>query len=108
VPTGVWLSIGSLAGLAITHSDRIVVGKLVGLEALTTYAVTASLFLLAENLIAPFVDSARPALAESLGAGAVSAARRIYHQVSRAVAGLGVVAAGCVLSANQTFVAAWT
>lgn len=108
VPTGVWLSIGSLAGLAITHSDRIVVGKLVGLEALTTYAVTASLFLLAENLIAPIVDSARPALAESLGAGAVSAARRIYHQVSRAVAGLGVVAAGCVLSANQTFVAAWT
>ncbi len=105
---GGWLSAGALAGLLIVGLDRAVVVRLFSLEAVTVYALSGAAFLLAESLLAPGVDAARPALAQALGRGRRDEARLIYLQLVNGVAGAAPAVALGVFAANRAFVVAWT
>lgn len=104
---GGWLSAGAVAGVLIVGLDRAVIARLVSLQAVTVYALTGALFLLAEGLLTPAVDAARPALAQALGRGRRDEARLIYVQLAAGAATLAPVAALGLFAANRAFVTAW-
>jgi O-antigen/teichoic acid export membrane protein len=64
---GAWFSAGAAAGLLISGTDRVVVGKLVSLEAVTVLSVTASAYVFAEATLSQLVNNARPALGQLFG-----------------------------------------
>ena len=105
---GAWMSAGAVAGVMIMGVDRAVVARLISLEAVTVFALSGAAFLLAEGLLAPVVDAARPALAQALGRGRTDEARLIYIQLANGAAGLAPAAALGLFAANRAFVTAWT
>ncbi len=104
---GAWFSAGAAAGLLISGTDRIVAGKLVSLEAVTTLSVTASAYVFAEAALSQLVNNARPALGQLFGERRPAAVARAYRQLLSGVSGVGLVAAGAIWAANEAFVGAW-
>ncbi len=104
---GVWQSIGAAAGLLIAGTDRILAGKLVSLEAVAVLALSGALFVFAEGFLTQVVDSARPSLAQSLGAGLTEQAAVAYRRLMSAAVGLTLPACAALWSANGAFIGAW-
>lgn len=107
VRPGLWLTGGTVAGLLIAAADRLVAARLLSLEAVTTLAVSAALFLLAESLLGFLTDAARPLLAQSLGQEDTAGAAELYQGCAAGTAVLAVVASAAALTANRSFVTAW-
>jgi O-antigen/teichoic acid export membrane protein len=104
---GFWFTIGGLAGLFIEGMDRVVAAKVVGLESVTTLALTGRLYLLAYGLIGQVTDSARPALGQLLGQGDTSAVARAYQRLHLASTGLALAAGLGIWAGNVAFVRWW-
>jgi len=104
---GVWQSIGAIAGLMIAGTDRILAGKFVSLEAVAVLALSGALFLFAEGFLTQVVDSARPGLAQALGAGLTDEAAVVYRRLMIAAVGLTLPACAALWSANGAFIVAW-
>jgi O-antigen/teichoic acid export membrane protein len=105
--SGVWFSLGGLAGILIVGADRVVAAKLLSLEAVTVLYLSSRLYGLAADLLAPIAESARPTLGRLLGQGDHAEAHRVYRLVNRISLSLAVVAALAIWAGNRTFVAAW-
>ncbi len=105
--SGIWLSIGAAAGLLIVGADRAIVGRLVSLEVVASFSITASLYVLAETLLNHFVDAARPMLAAARGQGDIARAAVIYDALRKTTRTLGWIAALAILTLNQAFVTVW-
>ena len=105
--SGLWFSLGGLAGLLIYGLDRAVAAKILSLQAVTVLYVSSRLYDLAESLLSPITDSARPVMGRLLGQGARSAALRAYRGVRRCTLLLSVIAALAVWAGNRAFITAW-
>ncbi len=57
---GKWFTLGSLAGLLIFNIDRIIAGKVLGLEVVTIYIITLKLYDLSEKMLAKVIGISRP------------------------------------------------
>lgn len=104
---GGWFSAGAAAGLLISGTDRIVVGKMISLESVAVLSVTASAYLFVEAAVSQVVNHARPALGQLFGDNRPRAVFRTYRQLSLGGTGLGLVAAATVWAANRAFIEAW-
>ena len=104
---GFWFSVGGLGGLFILATDRAIAAKLVSLEAVAVLYLTSRLYHLAETLLGPIVNSARPGLGELLGQARQEEARRVYGAVDRAGVISACAAAIAVWAGNRAFVTAW-
>lgn len=105
--TGVWFSLGGLAGILIMNLDKIVTAKVVGVEMVTTLALTGRLYILAWQLLQQVTNAARPALAQIVGEGQMDMALKKYKQFLSLNSFLALVAAFGILSANGRFVTWW-
>ena len=72
---GKWFSLGSLAGLLIFNIDRIIAGKMLGLEIVTIYIITLKLYDLLEKMLSKVIGISRPFIAELY-------AKKEYRQLS--------------------------
>jgi len=61
---GRWFSLGSLAGLLIFNIDKIMAGKMLGLEYVTIYIITLKLYDLTEKLLSKSIGISRPFIAQ--------------------------------------------
>ncbi len=104
---GFWFSVGGLGGLFILATDRAFAAKLVSLEAVAVLYLTSRLYTLAETLLGPIVNSARPAMGELLGEGRCDGAGRAYGSVEQAALVAACAAALAIWAGNETFVIAW-
>lgn len=104
---GFWFSLGGLGGLFILATDRAFAAKLVSLEAVAVLYLTSRLYNLAETLLGPIVNSARPAMGELLGEGRCDGVARVYGSVERAALVAACAAALAIWAGNEAFVTAW-
>ena len=104
---GTWISVGQVAQVLLSGTDLVVVGKLLGPEAIVPYACTGKLIALLANQPQLFMQMALPALSELRG----SAARARLFEVSRGMTQLVLLASGAivavVLVVNAAFVGWW-
>ncbi len=105
--SGVWFSLGGLAGILIRGLDRAVAAKILSLQAVTVLYLSSRLYDLAESLLSPITDSARPVMGRLLGQEARSEALRAYRRVERTSLLLSVIAALAIWAGNRAFVTAW-
>ncbi|MDX2161106.1 MAG: oligosaccharide flippase family protein [bacterium] len=105
--TGLWLSLGSLAGLVIQSVDTTVAARLVSLEAVTIYALTHRLYSTLQQMLDPLINNARPGLGQLMGQGKLDQALRTYQRLVRISVGVCVVGALTLWAVNRTFMLAW-
>ena len=102
-----WISVGQIAQVLLSGTDLVVVGKLLGPEAIVPYACTGKLMTMLANQPQLFMQMALPALSELRG----SAARERLFEVSRSMTQLMLLASGAivavVLVVNGPFVDWW-
>ena len=104
---GFWFSVGGVGGLFILATDRAIAAKLVSLEAVGVLYLTSRLYHLAETLLGPIVNGARPALGELLGQAQREEAGRVYDTLERVGVISACAAAIAVWAGNRAFVTAW-
>jgi O-antigen/teichoic acid export membrane protein len=104
---GVWISVSQVAQVLMTGTDVLVVGALIGPEAVVVYVCTGKLLSMLANQPQLLLQTALPALSELRGA----AARDRLNQISRSMTQLLFLASGAivvsVLVVNQGFVVWW-
>ena len=104
---GSWISVGQLAQVLLSGTDFVVIGKLLGPEAVVPYACTGKLITMLANQPQMFMQLALPALSELR----TSASRDRLFEVSRSMTQIMLLASGVivavVLATNAAFVAWW-
>jgi O-antigen/teichoic acid export membrane protein len=104
---GAWISVAQIAQVLLSGTDLLVVGTLLGPEAIVPYACTGKLMTMLANQPQLFMQMALPALSELRGA----AARERLFEVSRSMMQLMLLASGgivaVVLAINGPFVSWW-
>jgi O-antigen/teichoic acid export membrane protein len=107
VQTGAWISVNQIAQVLLAGTDLVVVGKLLGPEAVVPYACTGKLLTMLANQPQMFLQMALPALSELRTA----APRQRLFDVSRSMAQVMLLLSGgivaVVLTVNQPFVTWW-
>lgn len=104
---GVWISVSQVAQVLLTGTDVLVIGALLGPEAVVVYVCTGKLLSMLANQPQLLLQTALPALSELRGA----AARERLDQIARSMTQLLFLASGAivvsVLVVNQGFVTWW-
>jgi O-antigen/teichoic acid export membrane protein len=104
---GSWISVGQLAQVLLSGTDFVVIGKLLGPEAIVPYACTGKLITMLANQPQMFMQLALPALSELR----TSAPRDRLFEVSRSMTQVMLLASGAivavVLATNAAFVTWW-
>ena len=107
VGRGAWISVGQLAQVLLSGTDFVVIGKLLGPEAIVPYACTGKLITMLANQPQMFMQLALPALSELR----TSAPRARLFEVSRSMTQVMLLASGAivavVLATNAAFVSWW-
>jgi O-antigen/teichoic acid export membrane protein len=105
--TGGWISINQIAQVLLGGTDLVVVGKLLGPEAVVPYACTGKLLTMLANQPQMFMQMALPALSELRTA----ASRDHLFDVARSMAQVMLLLSGAivtvVLAVNAPFVVWW-
>ena len=104
---GTWISVAQVAQVLLSGTDLLVVGRLLGPEAIVPYACTGKLISLLANQPQLFMQMALPALSELRG----SAARGRLFDVSRSMTQVMLLASGAIVAValvvNGPFVSWW-
>jgi O-antigen/teichoic acid export membrane protein len=105
--TGGWISVNQVAQVLLGGTDLVVVGKLLGPEAVVPYACTGKLLTMLANQPQMFMQMALPALSELRTA----ASREHLFDVARSMAQVMLLLSGAivtvVLAVNAPFVVWW-
>jgi O-antigen/teichoic acid export membrane protein len=105
--SGMWISVNQVAQVLLGGTDLVIIGKLLGPEAVVPYACTGKLLMLLANQPQMFMQMALPALSELRSA----APRQHLFNVSRSMAQVMLLLSGAivvvVLAVNQPFVTWW-
>jgi len=104
---GVWFTLGGLAGIMISSLDRVVAGKVLSVESVTSLTLTNRAYVLAGGLLAQITDTARPVLGQALGQRQMARACRIYRELVMLSGGAAIIVAMSLLAVNDTFVRRW-
>ena len=104
---GVWISVAQVAQALVSGTDLLVIGTLLGAEAVVPYACTSRLVMLLGNQPQLFMEMALPALSELRAA----APRRRLFEVSTSMTQMMLLLSGGVVSVvlvvNEPFVTWW-
>ncbi len=107
VKRSAWISVSQLAQVLLAGTDLVVVGKLLGPEAVVPYACTAKLPMMLANQPQMFMQMALPALSELR----TTASREHLFNVARSMTQVMLLLSGSivavVLAVNHSFVAWW-
>jgi O-antigen/teichoic acid export membrane protein len=107
ISNGAWISVNQIAQVLLGGTDLVVIGKLLGPEAVVPYACTGKLLMMLANQPQMFMQMALPALSELRTA----ASREHLFDVSRSMAQVMLLLSGVivtvVLAVNGPFVSWW-
>lgn len=104
---GAWISVNQVAQVLLGGTDLVVIGRILGPEAVVPYAVTGKLLLMLANQPQLFMQTALPALSDLR----TSAPRQRLFDVSRSMTQAMLLGSGAivvvVLAINEPFVTWW-
>jgi O-antigen/teichoic acid export membrane protein len=104
---GAWISVAQIAQVLLSGTDLVIVGMLLGPEAIVPYACTGKLMAMLANQPQLFMQMALPALSELRG----SAERARLFEVARSMTQVMLLASGAIVTAvlvlNGPFVSWW-
>lgn len=104
---GIWFTVSRAAALVIASLDRAVAGKIVSLEAVTVLELTGNFYLLSQVFLSRISVTARPALAQLLGAGKKEEALVAYRQMFALSNGLSLAVGLALWAGNREFLSSW-
>lgn len=105
--TGVWITLGAVAGLLINNLDTTVAAKLISMESVTTLAITGKVYLLSQTLLYQITNTARPGLGQLIGQKKIAQAVQTYHQLFALSTGLAIMTCASLWVVNETFIKTW-
>lgn len=107
IGSGTWISVNQVAQVLLGGTDLVVIGRVLGPEAVVTYACTGKLLTMLANQPQMFMQMALPALSELR----TSASREHVFNVSRSMAQAMLLMSGAIvtvtLAINGSFVTWW-
>jgi O-antigen/teichoic acid export membrane protein len=105
--SGVWISVNQIAQVLLAGTDLVVVGKLLGPEAVVPYVCTGKLLTLAANQPQMFMQTALPALSELRTAASRDRLFDVARSMSQVMLLLSGAIVAVVLAVNGSFVSWW-
>lgn len=103
----IWLNIAQVGHIFLNGTDVLVVGALLGAEAVVPYACTTKLVAVLSNHPQLLMQTAAPALSELRASGNRARLAEICAALARAMLVLSGAVATVVLAANEAFVSWW-
>lgn len=104
---GIFLFINGAAGLIIMHTDRLVIGQIISLAAVSVFSLTTRIPEVVIGLIGKVMDNATPALMEITTRESDEQARVQYKRILVLVTALSMLAFWLVFSLNGWFIDIW-
>lgn len=104
---GIFLFINGVAGLIIMQTDRLVIGQVISLAAVSVFSLTTRIPEVVMGLIAKVMDNATPALMEITTRESDEQARVQYKRILVLVTALCMLSFWLVISLNGWFIALW-
>jgi O-antigen/teichoic acid export membrane protein len=104
---GIFLFINGAAGLIIMHTDRLVIGQIISLAAVSVFSITTRIPEVVIGLIAKVMDNATPALMEITTRESDEQARVQYKRILVLVTALSMLSFWLVMSLDEWFIDLW-
>lgn len=105
--TGIWFSVGGVAGVLILGLDRIVIAKVVSLEVVAGYLITQKLFFLSDKVLSQIFNVSRPFFGQLYGQNSVEKMKVLYEMFTKIAIFFSVSAALIIMVVNETFIDLW-
>lgn len=104
---GLWFTVGGLAGILIESLDRVMAGKIISLESVTSLALTGRLYIIAYGLISQITNAARPIFGQMLGKGDIHSIKIFYDRILFVSKMMSVAIGLSIFAGNGIFVRWW-
>ncbi|GAB3579742.1 MATE family efflux transporter [Hymenobacter daeguensis] len=104
---GIFLFVNGVAGLIIMQTDRLVIGQIISLAAVSVFSLTTRIPEIAMGLIAKVMDNATPALMEITTRETKEQALVQYKRILVLVTALCMLLFWLIVSLNGWFIALW-
>lgn len=105
--TGIWFSVGGVAGILILGLDRIVIAKVVSLELVAGFMITQKLFSLTDKVLGQIFNVARPFIGQTMGNKRYDLVYAIYNFFTKLSIFISVLSAVIIILINNYFVDLW-
>lgn len=104
---GIFLFMNGIASLVIMQTDRLVIGQVISLAAVSVFSLTTRIPEVVMGLISKVMDNAAPALMEITTRESEEQARVQYKRIFVLVTALCMLSFWLVVSFNDWFIAIW-
>jgi O-antigen/teichoic acid export membrane protein len=104
---GMWLSLSSVGFIMKMNLDKIVAARILSVADVTTFVLTGRLYTQANSLLAQVTNTARPALGQLMGQGALDRAVQVYRRIFSASFGSAIIVLMSLWACNAAFVTRW-
>lgn len=104
---GIWFTIGGLAGIVVSSLDRIVAGKFISVESVTTLSLTSRVYVLSRTFLDQITNTARPMLGQLIGQNKLDAAYSNYNHMFILSTGVAIISTASIYAGNGAFVTRW-
>lgn len=105
--TGIWFSIGGLAGILILGLDRIVIAKVVSLELVAGYLITQKLFFLSDKVLSQVINVSRPFFGQLYGIQSFDKMKNLFDLFTKIAIFCSVFMALLIMIVNELFIDLW-
>jgi len=105
--SGLWFTLGGVAGILILGLDRIVIAKVVSLEIVASFLITQKLFFLSDKIFSQILNVSRPFFGQLYGKGSYQMMYNLYKFFTKFSIFLAVIAASFILLINEFFIKIW-
>ncbi|WP_400192018.1 oligosaccharide flippase family protein [Hymenobacter sp. B81] len=104
---GIFMFVSSLATQVILHTDRLVIGKILSLSAVTVFSLTVRIPEVGMNLLAKVLENVGPATTEIVSHEGGERTRLFFQRIMLIIVVASVVAFWLMLALNEWFVHLW-
>lgn len=105
--TGIWFTVGGVAGILILGLDRIVIAKVVSLEVVAGFLITQKLFFLSDKVLGQFFNVSRPFIGQLIGKKQHTSIYELYSFYTKLSIFLSGFTASIIILINSYFVDLW-
>jgi O-antigen/teichoic acid export membrane protein len=105
--SGVWFSIGGIAGILILRMDSFIIGKYNSLALVALFVVNSKLYQIAEKLFSQFFNTLRPYFAQEFGKGEFNRLKEIYNTTCALSLLFAILLGVMVFFASEIFLDWW-
>lgn len=104
---GFFMFLNGIATQIILYTDRLVIGKVVSLAAVSVFSITVRIPEVGMSLLAKILDNASPAITEIVAHEGAERAGLYFHRLMLLIVTLSITAFWLMLALNEWFIGLW-